>query len=116
MRLPFLLVLFSLTAASAAVELGTIASGDVLEPSVRNEVDHALSRSDAFGAAPSAAASACGPSTNTTGSADIPVAWTNGLSLTAQAVRLVSLQTADGRWLDGTNDVTRSAVTVLRAL
>ena len=97
----------TLLAIIAAIEIGTIVSEDVLEPSVQNEVDHALSRADT---AIAAAAS------NSVAVAEIPVAWTNGLAVTDKAIKLISLQRADGRWTDGTNDVTRSAASVLRTL
>ena len=41
---------------------------------------------------------------------------TNGLSRTAVAIRLVSMQRADGRWMEGTNDVTSAALRMLREL
>ena len=70
---------------------------DVLEPSVRNEVRHALSLAP----------------TNAPVAAILPV-WTNGQNRTQVAIRLVSAQRADGRWLDGTNDVTSAAVELLK--
>ena len=70
---------------------------DVLEPSVRNEVRHALSL------APTNAPVAT-----------IPSVWTNGQNRTQIAIRLVSEQRADGRWLVGTNDVTSAAVELLK--
>ena len=70
---------------------------DVLEPSVRNEVRHALSLAP----------------TNAPAAAILP-AWTNGQSRTQIAIRLVSAQRADGRWLVGTNDVTSAAVELLK--
>ena len=82
-------------------------SPDVLEPSVRNEVDHALNR------APVAAA------TNEFASADLAFAQfyaTNGLSATDVALRLVTSQRADGTWRVGTNDVTTAAVHLLKSL
>ena len=82
-------------------------SPDVLEPSVLNEVDHALNR------APAAAA------TNDFASADIAFARlyaTNGLSATDVALRLVTSQRADGTWRVGTNDVTTAAVQILKTL
>ena len=41
---------------------------------------------------------------------------TNGLSSTEIAIKLISLQKSDGRWLDGTNDVSAAAVRILRSL
>ena len=72
---------------------------DVLEPSVRNEVWHALS------IAP----------TNAPPAATLPLP-TNGLNRTQIAIGLVSAQKADGRWLVGTNDVTSAAVELLKEL
>ena len=70
-------------------------SADVLEPSVRNEVRHALSRA----------------------AADFARLYeTNGLSAMDAAIRLVSAQRADGRWRAGTNDVTAAAVRILTEL
>ena len=77
-----------------------LANEDFLEPSVLNEVEHALS------VAP----------TNVPPPA---VAWkpaTNGLSRTALALHLVSSQRGDGRWVAGTNDVTAAARQVLERL
>ena len=93
---------------AAAIPLAhTLASPDVLEPSVRNEVDHALSL------APSNAFERASFPTNCAAFCE---AATNGLDATAIATRLVSLQRADGRWLDGTNDCTAAAVSILRTL
>ena len=77
-----------------------LANADILEPSVQNEVDHALARAPTNSPTPTAK-------------------WhpaTNGLSRTAIALRLVSTQRADGRWLDGTNDVTAAVIPVLNDL
>lgn len=92
------LLLAQLLEAPAAV------SPDVLEPSVRNEVEHALDT------APTNAAFSAG--------AEIPadVFGTNGLDRTSIAIRLVSSQRADGRWMCGTNDVTAVAVDILMGL
>ena len=82
-------------------------SADVLEPSVRNEVRHALSR------APSVAAT----NALSRAAADFARLYaTNGLDATAAAIRLVSEQRPDGRWLVGTNDVTAAAVRILTGL
>ena len=72
---------------------------DVLEPSVRNEVDHALSMAP----------------TNAPASQLLPFS-TNSLDRTQIAVRLVSGQRSDGRWTVGTNDVTAAAVELLKSL
>lgn len=76
-----------------------LANEDFLEPSVRNEVVHALARAP----------------TNAPVATELPLA-TNGLTLTAIAVRLVSAQRADGRWQKGTNDVTSAVVRVLNGM
>lgn len=72
---------------------------DVLEPSVRNEVRHALS------IAP----------TNAPAATALPIS-TNDLNRTQIAIGLVSSQKGDGRWLIGTNDVTSAAVELLKEL
>ena len=76
-----------------------LANADVLEPSVQNEVDHAIARAP----------------TNAPPSATWRPA-TNGLSRTAVAILLVSAQRADGRWFDGTNDVTSAVLPLLNDL
>ena len=84
-----------------------LANDDILEPSVRNEVDHALSVSERTGAATNRTADA----------AAFSVAYpTTGLSRTAIALKLVSAQRSDGRWISGTNDVTAAALEVLKSL
>ena len=87
-------------AAVLAVSLTAqpLVNEDVLEPSVRNEVRHALSLAPA----------------NALATTSVPSAWTNGQNRTEVAVRLVSAQRADGRWFVGTNDVTAAAVEVLK--
>ena len=87
-------------AVPAALVVQPLADDDVLEPSVRNEVDRAL---------------AVAP-TNPPPCALAAPFGTNAMSATALAVRLVSSQRADGRWLVGTNDATAAAVELLRAL
>lgn len=122
--------------AAVSLALPALVSEDVLEPSVRNEVDHALS------AAPAEAWTAATNDVPTSavllpacpfcGSRPLPPAadpqrpvpllpnpdWfgTNGLSATAIALKLVSAQGADGRWYVGTNDVTVTALRILRTL
>lgn len=99
-----------------------LANEDVLEPSVENEVTHALAR------APQEAATTQGDATRAEAVRPTqPKAFlsraeklylhtfaTNGLSATDRAIRLVSTQQADGRWRVGTNDVTRAAVMILK--
>lgn len=116
MKIPLAIVSITVTAVTiAAIEIGTIASEDVLEPSIQNEVDHALSRSSAFDE-PATNVTACASSTNSASFANIPSSWTNGMNATAKAIKLISLQNAEGRWLDGTNDVTRSVRAILLKL
>ena len=84
-------------ALAVSVTAQPLVNEDVLEPSVRNEVRHALSLAP----------------TNAPAATVLP-AWTNGQDRTQIAIRLVSAQRADGRWLVGTNDVTSAAVEILR--
>ena len=86
-------------AFAAVVTAQPLVNEDVLEPSVRNEVRHALS------IAP----------TNAPVATALPVS-TNGLNRTQIAIGLVSAQKGDGRWLVGTNDVTSAAVELLKEL
>lgn len=106
------------------IPLQPLVSENVLEPSVRNEVDHALSR------APQAERVNVVVTTNSTAfvvtatnkSGKIlyhptgDVFGTNGLSATEIAIKLVSSQKSDGRWTLGTNDVTSLAVDILKSL
>ena len=92
-------MILKITAFVLAVSISAqpLVNEDVLEPSVRNEVCHALSLAP----------------TNAPVATVLPV-WTNGQSRTQVAIRLVSAQRADGRWLFGTNDVTFAAVELLK--
>ena len=72
-------------------------SDEVLEPSVLNEVTHALERAP----------------TNLVFAASRR--WSTGTA-TERALKLVSEQKGDGRWYEGTNDVTFAAVCELRRL
>lgn len=98
--------------AVAALYAPPAVSPDVLEPSVRNEVDHAIDM------APTnlACAASGAVSTNGVALAAADIFGTNGLSRTEIAIKLVSEQKSDGRWLDGTNDVTSAAVEILKSL
>ena len=86
-------------AFAAVLTAQPLVNEDVLEPSVRNEVRHALQ------VAP----------TNAPATAALPIA-TNGLNRTQIAIGLVSAQKGDGRWLVGTNDVTSAAIELLKEL
>jgi len=95
----------AITLAALAATLITaqpLVDADVLEPSVQNEVDHAISVAPTN--APPAVLSQGGAFS------------TNGLTRTDIAIRLVSLQDREGRWMDGTNDVTRAVVELLKEL
>ncbi len=94
-----------LWAAAEVLPVPALVSAEVLEPSVRNEVEHALSRAPKdFPAALSAEVRAAYLASVTNGAA------------TEVAIRLVSAQRADGRWLCGTNDVTAAALELLRGM
>ena len=84
---------------AAVITAQPLVNEDVLEPSVRNEVRHALSLAP----------------TNAPAATVLPVP-TNGLNRTQLAIRLVSAQKADGRWFVGTNDVTSVATELLKEL
>ena len=86
-------------AFAAVLTAQPLVNEEVLEPSVCNEVRHAL---------------AVAP-TNAPAATALPVA-TNGLNRTQIAVGLVSAQKGDGRWLVGTNDVTSAVVGLLKEL
>jgi len=98
-------------ALSAVITAQPLVDADVLEPSVQNEVDHALSLVPtnvvSFADAPEPIRLFC--TTN-------DLFGTNGATRTDIAIRLVSAQRSDGRWLCGTNDVTSAAVEMLRGL
>jgi len=96
---------FAILAFAATVVVQPLVDSDVLEPSVRNEVEHALAR------APKDGKSDVQPSTF-----NLQPFPTNGMCRSDIAIRLVSEQRADGRWRVGTNDVTAAAVEMLRAL
>ncbi len=111
----------------AAFSLPVLVSEEVLEPSVLNEVDHAISvaeqalasETNAPGAVISSATNAadggCLP-TNIVGIVEADVFGTNTLTATAIALKLVTTQQADGRWRVGTNDVTEIALEILKSL
>ena len=104
---------YDLESAAEKLSFAPIASDDVLEPSVRNEVDHALSRADA------ALRSTVEESTGAADAAGEELAALIGPgdhSSTEIALKLISAQNPDGRWIVGTNDMTRAAVRVLENL
>ena len=92
----------ALAILAVTITANVISGPDALEPSVLNEVEHALAVAPA--------------DTNAAVRAAGDVFATNGLSVTAIAVRLVSLQKSDGRWrVNGTN-VTAEAVAILESV
>lgn len=97
------LVLAPFAALAAAITAQPLVDADVLEPSVLNEVDHALGRAPTNDVPVSEA------------SVDFAALWaTNGASTTERAIALVSSQMGDGRWLFGGKDVTPVAARLLR--
>lgn len=96
--MPGKLVVFALV-----ITAQPLVDDDVLEPSVQNEVDHALDVAPTNGAAVTQAA------------IDFCELYkTNGMSATERAIALVSSQRRDGRWLYAGKDVTPVAVHLLR--
>ena len=91
------------------ISASPLVNEDVLEPSVENEVEHALAiapSNEVACAAAAVAVPAYAPPLAELGA-------TGAVTRTALAVKLVSEQRADGRWLAGTNDVTAAAVGAL---
>jgi len=86
-------------AFASVITAQPLVNEDVPEPSVINEIEHALSRAP----------------TNAPPTALLPVG-TNGLNRTQLAIRLVSSQKSDGRWTVGTNDATAAAVLMLKGI
>lgn len=117
-------MLARLSILAAALVAQPLVNEDVLEPSVENEVVHALARAPQEAAMPQCAATskcAATPKGDATLLSRAEKLYlhsfaTNGLSATDRAIRLVSSQQADGRWRVGTNDVTRVAVLLLHRL
>jgi len=102
----FLKLSLPLVAAAAFMVAQPLVDEDVLEPSLENEVLHALD------IAPTNAP----PCAMSSGEAVAALVGTNRISATERAIRLISSQRADGRWIVGTNDVTRAAVDLLGSL
>lgn len=92
----------ALAMLAVTITANVINGPDTLEPSVLNEVEHALAVAPA--------------DTNAAVRAAGDVFATNGLSVTAIAVRLVSLQKSDGRWRVGGTNVTAEAVAILESV
>ena len=83
----------------AVLTVQPLANEDFLEPSILNEVDHAIAKAPRHSCA----------------SFVLPFV-TNGLTRSAMAIKLVSAQRPDGRWYLGTNDVTFAALHLLENL
>ena len=92
--------------AATVISAQPLVDDSVLEPSVLNEVVHAVSRAPTNGAC-------C---VRARGEAVRALLGEDGLSATEAAIRLVSAQRGDGRWFVGTNDVTAAAVDFLRRI
>jgi len=92
----------TLTVLALTISANVINDGDALEPSVLNEIDHALA------IAPVLRPGECAVTTNSF--------LTNGLSASAAVIRIVSRQKADGRWLVNGTNCTAEAVAALKAL
>ena len=105
-------MLARLSILAAALVAQPLVNEDVLEPSVENEVVHALARAPKVDATPKGDATLLSRAERLY----LHTFATNGLSATDRAIRLVSSQQADGRWCVGTNDVTRAAVLLLHRL
>ena len=97
-----------LLAAGALITAQPLVDSDVLEPSVQNEVEHAIAVASTNYPPVSVSSNAVAKAFGEGG----PLA-TNGLDRTAVAVKLVSLQDGQGRWMSGTNDVTSAVVELL---
>ena len=91
------------------ISASPLVNEDVLEPSVENEVAHALAIAPSNSVALAEAALAAPEYSPPLASLGV----TGAVTRTALAVRLVSEQRADGRWLSGTNDVTAAAAGAL---
>ena len=87
---------------AVAITAQPLANEEVLEPSVQNEVDHALNVASTNAVPPSAA-----------GRDFARLYATNGMSATARAIALISSQ-RDGCWFWRGTNVTPVAVRLLR--
>jgi len=92
----------TLSILALTISANVINDGDALEPSVLNEIEHALSRAPELQP---------GETVSTTNSFS-----TNALSASAVAIRIVSRQGADGRWFVNGTNCTAEAVRTLRDL
>ena len=106
-------------AAAATFGVRQIARPDgPLEPSVQNEVDHAVARAEAWLVKewPAAGTNAVATATNAVAAAR-DVFGTNGLCAADVAIKLISSQKGGGWWITPTNAApTRLAVEILKGL
>lgn len=91
------------------ISANPLVNEDVLEPSVENEVEHALAVAPSNEVARAEAALAAPEYSPPLAALGV----TGSVTRTALAVKLVSEQRADGRWLSGTNDITAAAAGAL---
>ena len=99
----------ALAMLALSIPASPLVNEDVLEPSVENEVEHALAVAPSNSVALAEAALAAPEYSPPLAALGV----TGSVSRTALAVKLVSEQRADGRWLSGTNDVTAAAAGAL---
>ena len=118
--LNIILVTFAASVALAA-SFTPLADTEELEPSIINEVEHALSLARAALAstnAPPAISTPIPISTPTSAPTNNSsfIIHNSSFSLSERAISLVSSQKSDGRWYDGTNDVTAIVVPILESM
>ena len=90
--------------------LGGVSDEEVISESLGHEIDHAIARAYQSNFATNAVISS-----NLLSS--VRVAFpTNNLTKTQVAIKLVSAQNAQGRWVMGTNDITKIIVQILEEL
>jgi len=98
---------FICVAAAIGIEIPALVDEEVLEPSIQNEVDHALSIAPVD-------APPCEATPEMLEA--LLKSPTNNLDKTSLAIKLVSSQNSSGRWICGTNDLTRAAIQILSSL
>lgn len=96
--------------AATVLHLGGVSDEEVLSESLGHEIDHALSCAYQSNFATNSVISS---NLVNLVNAAFP---TNNLTKTQIAVKLVSAQNSQGRWMLGTNDVTKIIVEILEEL
>lgn len=116
------LVLAMLFAATFGLKPVAHEDAAMLEPSIQNEVDHAISSAERW-LGKNASLSGCIYETSSNGVKKVSAMAqkvfdsTNGLSRTRIAVKLISSQRGEGWWVCSTNAApTRAAVQILKGL